>query len=605
MKNMRERMERGEKVSALDLIATHESYFARDLDREEALREMEKLTEKLKRIRERHGDKRMIQTLTKRLYARRYNFRQNTMLGLFTGSERGNCQATAKAASTILEQVGLDPKTEIAHQMFSDHVRAVAKIEDRWHVLEGRARLLGSKETMGTVFVSLQDENRGLLGLAPESPIELGEASFHTQDGTVQNPGLAAWLKRGLSKADVWFGSRLRHKTPSIHHRSGERSASLIGMANIESLFGSLYPFTPRQTKLVASSIVALSFLYAGNRSRDPDMETMEDLSEAIHSDVDTVREMATTAVEAIADFAKRELEDVKASATLKPFPPGSRRKEKDKEERVSVQTVEGISTRQIDELGRRFAAYYGVAHFLFHGSENETSVTDTPDGFRMDVHTPPEATTIGRDLYRHLIIWGYGDIADGLPDHFVINFSGERLLADSRERTKLADVIAHIQEFRPGKDPNDPFHPYLVFQINGETIGSLGVPPSERQMRDHSTYLETRLNHARDAFNIFGGNGLLASDEVTFYQERFDMLSQSLHDNSASFDSITTLLENSETDMFHLARFRARLLGKQPTPQLQALFNELLQSEPGQLTQDELHTQELQEAVRVRTEEE
>jgi len=235
MKNMRERMERGEKVSALDLIATHESYFARDLDREEALREMEKLTEKLKRIRERHGDKRMIQTLTKRLYARRYNFRQNTMLGLFTGSERGNCQATAKAASTILEQVGLDPKTEIAHQMFSDHVRAVAKIEDRWHVLEGRARLLGSKETMGTVFVSLQDENRGLLGLAPESPIELGEASFHTQDGTVQNPGLAAWLKRGLSKADVWFGSRLRHKTPSIHHRSGERSASLIGMANIES----------------------------------------------------------------------------------------------------------------------------------------------------------------------------------------------------------------------------------------------------------------------------------------------------------------------------------------------------------------------------------
>src|SRR3989338_1321343 len=60
MQKMREKMERGEHVSALDLIATHESYWARDLDRAEALREIEKLTEKLKRVRERHGGKRVI-----------------------------------------------------------------------------------------------------------------------------------------------------------------------------------------------------------------------------------------------------------------------------------------------------------------------------------------------------------------------------------------------------------------------------------------------------------------------------------------------------------------------------------------------------------------
>lgn len=131
MASMRERMERDEHVPSLDLIATHESYFARELDREEALRNMEALAEKLKTLRERRGDKRMIQKLTERIYARRYHYEQNTMLGLFTGSERGNCQATAKAASTILEEVGLDPKTQIAHQMFSDHVRTLAKLNER------------------------------------------------------------------------------------------------------------------------------------------------------------------------------------------------------------------------------------------------------------------------------------------------------------------------------------------------------------------------------------------------------------------------------------------------------------------------------------------
>ncbi len=480
MQTMRERMERGESVSALDLIATHESYFARELDREEALREMEKLAEKLKRIRERHGDKRMIQALTKLLYSRQYNLRQNTMLGLFTGSERGNCQATAKAASTLLEQVGFDPKTQIAHQIFSDHVRALAKVGESWRVLEGRARPLRTKEIAGTTLVSLEDEKRGLLHLPSSAPIEMGTTVFHQRNGETLNRSLINWLRQGLAKADAWIRRRLPDKTPSIHGYSGTRSASLIGMTSLESLFGSLFPFTPRQTKLIASSLAALSFLYAANRFRDQDVETMEDLSEVIHKDMERVRETANTVVEAIADFAKRELEDVKASVTLEPLPAGSRRKKEDKDKHKFVQTVEGISMKQMDELDRRFAAYYGAAHYLLGGGVYKRSgdFYETGQGYQDFVDVPSEAQTIGKDLYRYFIAETLGQTDQFAHSPLTINFRGAHL-NPMRERAKIHDVIAHIGEFQ---DISSPYPGHLEFRINGEKVGSLGVKGSEQE---------------------------------------------------------------------------------------------------------------------------
>lgn len=335
MASMRERMERDEHIPSLDLIATHESYHARDLDREEALRNIEALAEKLKTLRERRGDKRMIQELTKRIYARRYHLEQNTMLGLFTGQERGNCQATAKAASTILEEIGLDPKTEIAHQMFSDHVRTLAKLNERWWVLEGRARPLRDKETLGTTIVSLEDEKRGLLGMESSSPIELGETPFHKPDGTLENRSLFSWIATGLERVDRAMRSRVSQKTPGISRHTGNRPAELPGTTTLMALLGTVLPLSKRRMKTVASTMAALSFLYAANRYRDPNVKTMEDLAEAIHDDAEHLKRISTAAVGAVASFMEQELPDVRASVALEPLPHGSRRRRYDDAEPV------------------------------------------------------------------------------------------------------------------------------------------------------------------------------------------------------------------------------------------------------------------------------
>ena len=544
MQRMRERMELGEKISALDLIATHESYFARDLDREEALREMDKLAERLKRVRERHGNKRMVQELTKRLYARPYNLRQNTMLGLFTGSERGNCQATAKAASTILEQVGLDPKTQIAHQMFSDHVRALAKVGESWQVLEGHARPLRTKEIAGTKLVSLEDEKRGLLNLPSSSPIEMGETAFHWKDGETLNRGLTNWFRQSLTKVDAWVGGFLPHKTPSIHVNRGERPAVWSGMTNIESLLVSLFPFTPRQTKLVASSLAALSFLYATSRYRDPNVETMEDLSEVIHEDVERVRDTAKTVVETIADFAKRELEDLKASAMLEPLPAGSRRKREDEEEREPMQIVEGFSRQQMDELDRRFAAYYGAAHFLLEGGRG-VQMLGTEKGFGFEISVQPEAKTIGKDLYRYFMSRGLQrDIVEGLPDHFFVDFHGEHLNV-GHEREKLRDAIEHIGEFR--REPSEPFPGYLEFRINGEKIGSLGNenPESAPEQKQET---DTETNEAMLADFMFRQTTQALEDFKNVVRSKDTITEASKSDLTWRAEGLKTMLLQPET---------------------------------------------------------
>lgn len=468
MEKMRERAENGHEIRARDLIATFESYHARDLDRDEALREMDGLTEKLKKVRERHGDKRMAQALTKRIYSRRYHLQQNSMLGLFTKPERGNCSATAKGITTILEEVGLDPRTEIGHQMFSDHVRAVAKINGEWYVLEGGVKRLRSKDLEGTTIISLEDEKRGLLGLQPSSPIELGEKDFHQPDGGIFNRGIFKWMKDGLARADQFVGRLTPPKIPSTHQEHGLRPLATAGLTNIESLLGTLSPLNERNTRRVAAMLAALSFVYAVGRYQDPNVETMEELSEAIKKDVDTMKDTTGAVASEVARVAKDTLGELKDSLTLNPN--RTRRRPKEVTREGSAPAIQGLSERQMTEVERRMERYYGIAHYLLAGEEH---LTETPEGFRLDIQAQPEAETISPDLWRYFIKWGYGDRAEGLPNHFIVNINGENLEATDEGREVWLDAWRNINDFRPGREgtEREPFPSHLEFHVNGETL--------------------------------------------------------------------------------------------------------------------------------------
>ena len=482
MESFRERLEQSEPIRSLDLIATHESYNVRDIDREEALRNIEKLADKLKLTRDKHGDKRMMQSLLKEMYSKRgYTLSQNTMLGLFTGSERGNCEATAKAVGTMLEEVGLDPQTDISYQYYSDHIRTLAKLDDRWHVLEGRLHPLKDKDLEGTMVCSAEDSHRMFLGLPTQFPISDNRKSYHQEDGSTLNKGLLSWIKKGLHGVDAAIGRKFKTKSNPMHRAHGEKAAAPLGLTNTISLIGSLLPSTRQTRRAVIVSLAAAGFFYGTKEASHPDVHNLEDLTEAIHDDVESVQETTTTVIESIAEFTKRELKGLKESVTLEPKiePPPDKNKADGKD--PDALTAQGVTREQIHELDRRFAAYYGAAHYIL--GNPDVKVSETSEGFQMTISVQPEARTIGDDLYRYFLRQGYGDINDGLPSNMIINFQGDRLALSRREKQKLQKNIESIYKFRPDKDPNEPFPIYLEFQINGEKIGSVGEPSEEREL--------------------------------------------------------------------------------------------------------------------------
>ena len=89
------------------------------------------------------------------------------------------------------------------------------------------------------------------------------------------------------------------------------------------------------------------------------------------------------------------------------------------------------------------------------------------------------------------------------------IDFHGDGLRADAREREKLRGVIETISDFLPDRPPGEPYPGYLELRINGETIGSLGKKegadteqevtegwPSSQELYEHRT---RQLRHDLD----------------------------------------------------------------------------------------------------------
>lgn len=215
------------------------------------------------------------------------------------------------------------------------------------------------------------------------------------------------------------------------------------------SLLGTALPFSKRRMKTVASTMAALSFLYAANRYRDPQVETMEDLAEAIHEDVDRLKDVFGAVVNEIASVKTKPPDPFKVTAII-PKP-------------------------HIDELDRRMASYYGLAHYLLGGGEEKTHATGTKEGGRLDIPVHPEAKTIGRDLYRYFIRFDTTIHPDLPPEPLVVNFEGTSLRASSEEVAKLEEIISSMRS-GTSSSPPIPFQNSIKFQINGETIGSVGA---------------------------------------------------------------------------------------------------------------------------------
>jgi hypothetical protein len=484
---------------ALDLLANYEAYHDSNLDIEKALLNIKSFVAKLEKEQEEKGKLAMIKLLTKRLYDNPYSYSQNTALGLFSEKGRGNCQATAKAATAILETSGFDPRTEIAHQMFRDHVRAVARVDGRWYVLEGKARPLKDKEMEGTVFVSLEGEKYGILGLdVPEDlvnievvgvktkRIELGTKVFHETDGSVANKGLLKWFKDGIKRIDEVLGKKMKKEVvPSIHQIYASKYFATF--PRLESFVASLISLTPKSAKYIASGIAAFSFTYAVEGLSRPEIKTLADLSEQIHKDVDDVEAISTAVVREIADTLK----DLKSSVLLENSNEQSEYGDDDIATRIDEKTVKITAPATINQVDpqtlsaveQKFDSYFGLAHMAF--APESASDTQWDMVFMNGKYTPvttitwqvhDEAQTLGRDLYCFLVYPRETDA--GVTVH---NFVGKGLSLNMREEQKIMSVVNPGGYFN--KIHGDRISPLMTLhrtdiKINGRMLLSLGGRP-------------------------------------------------------------------------------------------------------------------------------
>ena len=313
----------------------------------------------------------------------------------------------------------------------------------------------------------------------------MGTKPFHEADGSVLNRGLFDWFKQSLTQIDTWIGGQFPHKTPSIHKHIGTKSFGLDEITNLTSLLGSLIPFTPKTRKIIASSLAALSFLYATNRLRDPEVHSMAELTEVIDTDIKTAQEQIDQALDALTEFARQNLKELESSVNLEARLPKN----------VSNETpnkIEGVSRSQWNELEHRMNAYYGMAHYVF--GEGGT-FTETLNGWRVDIHVQPEAKTIGKDLYREWLRGAYGIMKDGIPDHLVIDFHGEQL--DPRqERENLQEIKEHLSEFHVNNNPEKPFPIDLEFRVNGKGISDTEQTSTPEAESEHAE-MEQELKDA------------------------------------------------------------------------------------------------------------
>lgn len=478
----RERARNGELPSARDLLVTFESFQDPTLNREEAMRALDALADRAKAARTSKGHEAMARTILSYIYNCRYDVRENTMLGLFTGSKSGNCDATAKGVTAILEEVGLNPETEIAYQLFSDHVCALAKFGKAWYVMEGiNPHPLQSKDTIGTSIVSAADIKRGFLGIKPTSSIELGTAAFYQEDGETRDSGITQWIKKGLKYLNE--ATRVKRRAGSLPYSSTNlRSANRLGIANVEALITSFLPFRPSTRKTVTRALAALTFLYATDRCVTEQPKNLKEVTEVVHKDIQMIAETASSVVKEImrevTQFASGEGGEKKK--TRMELPGSMHGAKQPGGPRMDVE----LATTEIE---KRMERYYGLAHFLLTGdNENKIELAGPEDDMEMVISVQSEATHISDDLFRYMVSWGKGHVGNGLPRYMIFRFEGENLyrnasakvLQDLKER--IEDAKYWTPDFVPDTGYDPPLTSSIDIHINGRHVGEM--EPDELQ---------------------------------------------------------------------------------------------------------------------------
>ncbi|MDA1038110.1 MAG: hypothetical protein O2877_00290 [bacterium] len=460
-----------------DLLATYESFHLPNVDRDAALQRMDQTVHEIAAIRDKKGEMKMAKELLKRVYGPRYSSGKNSMLGLFDkNKERGNCQATAKSIVTIAEQLGYDPDTDIAYQRFSDHDRALLRMDGEWYVMEGK-KPTKVRDTEGTVISSLTDEKRIIAGLQPRRDIQPGNEVYHKENGKLHDNNLIKWFRDGLRKLDRKVGVFKKTPVPTIQHEIAPTRAA-GELTQITSLVASYFPFTEKQLKVAAGVLGALMLTYSAEKFQRKEVSNLSDLATEIHNDTEATKEIAKEITAEIADFATKALKDFSDSVSLKPI---------DRHQKPeSITGIEGVSERQMTAIEKEAEKWYGLVNWRFGNLDRKDSKFITGEDFDvLEINTGEKVEKICPSLLRSFLGLAFGE-GDGLPSRLVIRINGEHItnetidslkfLLNNEETTNGMNLVEEMRSRAIAKDRDGSLNgTYFRIEVNGEKVLLLG----------------------------------------------------------------------------------------------------------------------------------